>query len=194
MEDKKIQFLYASISDIQNTIRLIDAKIGFIVVFLLIPLSKLGKITTSFICLYPVYASMWQQLLFFILLFVFAGLWFLAFLCAFKAVSSIDNPAYHIAGYKKMKGTFFSGGLYKLNLADAVINRRSLLSTQNVNEHTAILPQDSAQLIDELTFDQMKLAYIRDIKLFRQKWAYRLTFIWLSVGFAIYMYVFYRTS
>ena len=45
---KKCDFLYQSISDIQQTIRAIDVKIGFMFVVLLLPLPVLKIYTSAF--------------------------------------------------------------------------------------------------------------------------------------------------
>lgn len=183
MEDKRLEFLYASIEDIQNIIRAVDTKVGFLLVFTGIPINSLGKIYSALSSLYKTYDVLIWKLTFFIYVGLFLLAWFLSFFSAFKALVSIHNPAAHIKSASTNKGTFFRGGLFKHRLIDIFRARSSLKSTLKVDEVVISQPQNVDQLISELVFEQMKLAYIRDMKIFRQNWAYHFALIWLFLGF-----------
>jgi len=49
----------------------------------------------------------------------------------------------------------------------------------------AQLPANDTEMETELVFEQMKLAYIRDVKLNRLGWGLRFYLIWLALGISI---------
>lgn len=61
LEDKKFDYLVASITDIQNTIKAVDTKVGFLLVFLGIPITALTKIYNVFYALFANYEFRWWK-------------------------------------------------------------------------------------------------------------------------------------
>lgn len=193
MDDRKIQFLYASITDSQSIVRAIDTKIGFLSAVLLIPLTKIGKISNYLISLYPHDGYLCLKAIYIILIGAFGLTWFLSLICAIRAVIAIDNPAKHIVNNDGHAGSFYSGGLYELTFFDSLFNRKTVTAKRDVKRHIEFLPQDANKIVEELAFEQMKISYIRDIKITRQKWAFKFTFLWLIIGFIIYGALIYNS-
>jgi len=54
-------------------------------------------------------------------------------------------------------------------------------------EFCTSLPGTEDHLSRALGFEQMKLAYIRDVKFRRQSWAYTIAAVWLALGFVLYI-------
>ena len=180
----KTEFLYASINDIQSTIRAIDAKISVLMVILIIPLSKLNSIYD--VCSKLVKFDSGKFTFAFALLVIFFALfWFFSFWAAIKAIISIDNPVDHVDG-DKPTGTFYCGHLYDTETDDAFTNRK-IKSKKTLSEHQNSLPEDEDSLKKELAFEQMKLVYIRSMKLVRCKFAYSLGLWWIATGGAIWL-------
>jgi hypothetical protein len=183
----KKEFLYQSIIDIQETIRAIDTKLGFLLIFLAIPLTNLGKIYTYIDRLYAQLNTIGWIIVYSLLIFSFVAAWIMAFLSSIMAISGIDNPASHIiTEVDDFLGSFYNKGLFTFNIVDLLKNREKTRSSKSLNIIIQDLPHTEEKIIKELTFEQMKLAYIRDIKIHRQSWAFRLTIFWLFLGFIIW--------
>lgn len=181
---EKLQFIRDSILDIQSTIRVIDTKIAVLLVILLSPLSNLGSISThieSFVTKFPDCFD-W----FIVLIFIIS--WVLSVIAAIRVISSIDNPASHIVNNDKYSGVFYSGGLYSAGILDVFFNRLILKASKDVDRHLTTFPDSDESIEKELVFEQMKLVYIRDLKLCRLSFSISATFIWLPVGLFIYSY------
>jgi hypothetical protein len=183
LDENLHSYLYSSIGDIQNTIRAIDTKVGFLLVFLGLPITSLTKIYNVLISLYGTYDyRSWKV---FILGYtaLFGITWFLSFLAAIRSLISIHNPASHLKRIPKACGTYFTGGLFKHKVRDLFFENEKLKSKYTVEDMVGRLPKDGDEITQELVFEQMKLAYIRDTKIHRQNWAYIIAFNWLIVGF-----------
>jgi hypothetical protein len=183
VEDKRFEFLVASVSDIQNIIKAVDTKVGFLLVFLGIPVSGLSKIFNVFSALFVCYEFGWWKFFVLVYIFLFILCWCLSFLTAIRVLTSIHNPNAHIKDAPENHGSFFVGGLFRMSYKELFITRKDLKSQISFVEFAQKSPQNKEQVISELIFEQMKLAYIRDIKIFRQNWAFLFTLIWLCVGF-----------
>lgn len=182
-EDKRFDYLISSINDIQNTIRAIDTKVGFLLVFLGIPITALTKIYSVLSALLDSYDFRWWKWIVSIYIVLFVISWSLSFLAAVRVLTSIHNPIAHIKNPPTNHGTFFVGGLFKLSYKELFISRKDLKSQISFKEFAKKSPKEIENIISELIFEQMKLAYIRDIKIFRQNWAFIFTVVWLLVGF-----------
>lgn len=186
MTEKKMNFFYNSIIDLQGTIRAIDTKLGLLLIILVFPISNLSKIYQSIDLLSNNVNSTIGLLIFILIIIVFVFSWLLAFLAAFIALIAIDEPSKHINNDKKASGNFHLSGMFKLTYKDVFKNRKSIRSIRSLSGYFEDLSK-----IDELTelvFEQMKLSYIKDIKIKRQKWAYWLSLIWLISGFSIWLW------
>jgi hypothetical protein len=192
-QNSKIQFLYSSISDIQSTIRAIDTKISFLIVVLSLPSTGFDKVSKYFLLAWAgskkdsISLALYSVAVICSLIF-----WFLAFLTAIRTVVAIDDPSEHILYKVKPTGSFYCRRLFDLKFIDAVFHSRSAISNRTVLQIADALPKDENELIQELAFEQMKLAYIRDLKLLRQKWSFVfvfLCFFWIIVVIAVSVYL-----
>ena len=180
--DKILAFLYASITDIQSSIRVNDTKAAVVIGILVIALSNTGKIYLNFSKLHEsLYCgpSQWQLWL---LIILFLLTWLTSFIAAIRAVIAIHNPSSHVSATNHPSGTFYNGGLYDLGFGDAFVSR-NVTSKVNLENYTNKLPDSIEAIKQELVFEQMKLAYIRDTKAVRLKWAYIFVLVWLASGF-----------
>jgi hypothetical protein len=182
-----LTFMYQSISDTQATIKSIDTKLGFILILNIIPITNVGKIYSGLFLILSTNDGCIIQILKAVIIVMCAILWLLACICTYRGIAAIDNPLSHIkAMNKQTKGTFYSGGLYNRNLIDAVFNRSSIVSEKAFAEYCKDMPSTKIEIFEELIFEKMKLAYIRDMKLIRQLWAFRFTVCWVIMGLIIY--------
>lgn len=176
----KINFIYQAISDCQATIRAIDAKIGFLMVIIFIPLAGIKEIILLYkqlnpICQY-IAPAMWS----------IALTWAATMLILFRALWSVKNPGKSVVGGEGL-GSFFSSANYKLGLIDCVFNF-PIKSSSSLAEAISKLPNNSERAVQELTYEKMKLEYIRDIKMRRCSVSAALILIWVSLGTAIYTF------
>lgn len=178
----KVTFITTAIADTQATIRSIDVKIAALLTGMLLPLSSLGHIWSHLLHLSS--RCQWVTITIGILFFF---LWILAVLLLVRAISAIDNPAQHILNIETYKGSFYGVGLYKFGFQDMILNRSINKATKNVTEFLEEYPNDLIAITAELTFEHMKLIYIRDIKLFRLNLSLKIGFIWLLLGIIIYV-------
>ena len=189
MNEQKVNFQYNSLIDIQNTIRSIDIKISFLLLIILFPLSNLESFIKTMINLYP--TNLCYKILYFCYFFLFSLSWVLSFICSIKSLVAIDNPTNHIIDNKKYKGLFYIPNLYSINFFDSIMNRDSIKSLSSIENENKKLPEDFSELSKELTFEQMKLAYIRDIKIIRQKWAFNFALFWILLGALLIIKIFF---
>lgn len=189
-EDKVLAFLYASITDVQSAIRVNDTKAAVVMGILVLALSNSGKIYANFTKLHQaVYCgpSQWQL---WTLIILFMVTWFAAFLAAMRSVMAIHNPVSHVSVTELPNGTFYNGGLFDLGFGDVFVNR-DITSKLSLVDYVKKFPDTIEAIKQELVFEQMKLAYIRDIKAVRLKWAYLLVIVWLAsaiLGRMLYLY------
>lgn len=185
MNNNQSHFLYNSIQDIQNTIRLVDAKLGFLLAILGFAVPNIGKITIAIKRISSLLTN--YDILYLVYIFViccFALSLSLSFYIALVGISSIDNPAKHIAvSGAPATGAFYRGGLFPIKLYDVVYNRPSLVSNITLNSCLHATPISEEEIVSELTFEQLKLCYIRDIKIKRQSTAYVLALLGTLFGF-----------
>ena len=184
----KISFLYASISDVQSTIRAIDTKIGILILFIFFPLTNITKVFTQTDNIININPSWYIYLT--VMIFFFS--WAASTIISIRAISAVDNPSDHIINSNEYSGVFYSGHLYEPEITDAIFNRIVLKATKDVTGHFNSIPDDINMIAKELTFEQMKLIYIRDIKLNRLKWSLNFTYIWLVFGLIVYLISHYK--
>lgn len=177
-------FVSAAILDIQATIRALDVKVSALLVGILAPLANVGRVFW-YLDHFRTQSPHWLFLLIFA---IFLATWVLALLALVRAIGAVDNPAEHIINSNKQRGTFYSAGLYKLGLIDVFINRDIIKASKDPQSFAADLPKSDDEIELELVFEQMKLAYIRDIKLKRLCWGQRFAFIWFTLGIFIFLY------
>lgn len=178
--DKKIDFLYASISDIQSTIRSIDVKSGFMFVLLFTPIYNFDK--TSLLYRAILNKPVWFHCAVIINILI----WLLAITSLLMSVVAIANPSKHVSGASE-PGSFYGGDLFSLSLADTFINFRNV-SARSVQQEISKLPEKEENIIHELTFEKIKLSYIRAIKTKRFTFCIYSTFLWIFTGMILYIF------
>jgi hypothetical protein len=189
MPDKaelSLSYLYSSITDIQCVIRAIDTKLNYLLAILVIPLTKLNSIyRIAIIANRKAFMYHYLGYLLVSILLVFVLSWLFAFVLAIRGIIGIDNPVNHISGTKP-KGTFYGGYLYKVSFFDTLINR-NIQSACKLEEHLPTIPAVTDAIRDELVFEQMKLIYIRTIKMSRQYYGFIFGSIWIVSGGVIWV-------
>jgi len=180
----KINFIYASITDTQGTIRALDTKTNYLLIILSIPFLKLGSIFSKChsICELNFRYHEWITKPIIILFVVF---WILSILASYRVLCAVDNPQKHISG-ELPESSFYNGHLFTMSLYD-VIRNRDIKSLKSFQQHLKNIPEDETSVLEMLTLEQMKLAYIRSIKIVRSQWAYKLSAIWATIGGIIWM-------
>lgn len=180
-KEKKMEFLLASISDIQSTIRAFDNKIIAIMVVIILPLSQL-KLLIS------IYSHMIYDYPFIgiLTLSVFIITWLLSLIFSILCILSIDNPANKIENDCNAKGIFYGAGLFKINYQNLIF-RKKLISTKSISNYSKDFK--FSEIKKELVYEQMKLAFIRDIKSKRQKIALISAFLSIIIGLLSWIFV-----
>jgi hypothetical protein len=183
-EEAQAGFLIAAIEDTRDVIRVIDTKIGALFFGLSIPLSKLAAI---WVITKDVLerSSGAGRLAAVALVVVFAVSWAISLLASLRAIFHVDNPAEHVAG-EKPAGVFYSANLFPASWRDAFFPRR-VRSRVEFATFFAGLPQTSEAARKELTFEFMKLVYIRTIKMRRAKLAFYAFYVWMVSGGLIWL-------
>lgn len=154
MKENKKEFLYHAIEDIRDTIRSIDTKIFGLLVLLILPISLLDEI-------FNVYKNIISDCknLGIILSIGFGVSWLISLMSSIKTVYVIDNPSNHIKS-SNVNGFYYSGDIFDLN----TFSFRGATANKTVEEYIQELKKDW-MVTRELAFEQMKLVYIRDIKM-----------------------------
>lgn len=179
MDGLKITFLYAAIADAQGTIRATDPKIAALMVILSIPLTKLGSIYRDCHDLIR-NENACVSYMAFLLTIIFGFLWVLSYWSALRALNPVDNPTDHIDG-SKPTGVFYSGGLFQPGFWAASF-KCFTRSKQQIQHQLDQIPNSSEDLVKELTFEHMKLVYIRTIKMKRLGYAFDFGRAWILIG------------
>jgi hypothetical protein len=179
----RMDFIAAAILDVQATIRAIDVKIAALLVGVLAPLASVSRVFAH-LDHFGKQTPGWLSLTIVALFLLF---WFLALVALVRAIGAVDNPAVNIINTSSCKGAFYGGNLYKFNLLDVFIDRDVIKASKDPQSFAAQHPTKEADIEAELIFEQMKLIYIRDIKLNRLKWGLRFSLVWLALGILIFL-------
>lgn len=179
----RLDFVSAAILDIQATIRAIDVKVAALLVGVLAPLANVSRVFSHL----DRFGSLSPEWFFVLLAFLFLLSWLLALITLVNAIGAIDNPAQHIINTDGCRGCFYAGGLYSLNIVDAFLNRDIIKASKDPYSFSATLPANENEMEVELVFEQMKLAYIRDVKRNRLNWGLHFSVIWLVLGITIFL-------
>lgn len=172
------EFIVKAIEDTQATIRALDVKLGALLTACLLPFSSLGRIWAHFQHLsdtLPCVLGSFLGITYFLL-------WFATLYVLIKGLSAIDNPARHVIGAGSPRGSFYRGGLYVPKFIDSFVNRTSVQSSTSLQSVIDQLHSTDDELEAELAFEQMKIVYIREIKIKRFLTAFQISIIWLSVA------------
>lgn len=172
----------------QSTIRAVDTKLTAILVVLILPITQSQAFAKSL-------SHTWSQagsgckLALAGLIITFALFWLATFVASMLGLWSINNPTKMVSGINKVNGSFFLGGMYPLKWWHGFIKNQNVKSNKSISECLENLP-DKDSIIEELVFEQMKLAYIRDKKISHQKAAYHCLSGGLIFGFFVWIILF----
>ena len=189
--EKKIEFLYKAIEDTQNSIRFGDTKAGFILVGLTVISSYLSGYVNT------LWQLMSYKLNFGVLIAILAGiltltLFVLSGLTSFKAINPLSSPVEHIISEGGSPKILFYLWEIKprMSFRDLLIERCDSKINYKVSElEQAYSAAGCEDIIESLTFELAKVAYIREKKLFRVSKAVTL-FQWGIVFWLISMVLF----
>ena len=188
MSTIKFNYLIASIQDMQSTIRAVDTKLTAILVILVLPVTQSQVFAKSL-------AHIWSQadtgckLVLAGMIIAFALFWLATFVATMLGLWSINNPATNVSESNKVKGSFFLGGMYPFRWWHGFNINHDIKSIKSISECLENFP-DEDSINEELVFEQMKLAYIRDKKIRHQKTAYHCLSCGLISGFIIWIVLF----
>lgn len=172
------EFIAKAIEDTQLTIRAMDVKNGALLAGLLVPFSALGRIWAHFSHLssaVPFFLGLAVGVLFF-------SLWAFCIYVLIKALAALDNPASHVINSSGQAGSFYSGGLYTFSLLDSFMNREVIKASRDISHQLGLVPNNPQDIAGELVFEQLKLTYIRDIKIHRFNMGARVSAFWVFLG------------
>jgi hypothetical protein len=176
-ETRGFSFLIEAVKDIQGTIRAIDTKVGILLAVLAIPLPI---VQTSLRDFHSHGAALTPTN-------VFGGFaflaWVIAALVAIRALTGVGNASKHVRAEAPPDDLFYAGGQFRLRWIDAVVTRDAPLSTRSIEEFAAAVPMAAETVNLHLSFEVLSLAYIRDLKIYRQKIAFELTAFTVVLGF-----------
>jgi hypothetical protein len=161
----QMYFLLSSIKDIQATIRAIDTKVSILLAALAIPLPQVAIFFAYW------HARGFSASVAHIVMALAVALYVLAVYVAVRTLVGIGDATPHIRGVKMMN-TFYAGGMFGLDWRDSLRDRPSVQSSKTVDEYIESLPTSQETMKEELVTEMMALAYIRDIKLYRQRLAF----------------------
>lgn len=177
--DRRLEYLYASLSDLQSTIRAIDTKISYLLVVLFIPLTKLSTIYTTLKALLR-HNTPCLPIMSGILTFGFIGVWIIGFWCALLTIIAIDDPRHHIDG-ERPESQFYPAHLFRHGFW-AIIGFTDSSSMVQFSKHYCNIPGETEEIAKQLTLEQMKTMYIVSLKLRRSVFAYFAAIIWVVLG------------
>lgn len=180
--DNKAQFIAAAIQDSQATIRATDVKVGALLTGLLLPFTQISQIWKNFGELASLLGHQTVTIVFF-------ALWITAIFTLVRTISAIDNPANHIVNENICKGSFYSGGLYTFAILDFFLNRSIIKANKDITNFALTYPCSVEKIEQELSFEHMKLVYIREIKLHRLNFSLKISMLWFAFGFCAFLYL-----
>lgn len=157
-------FYLSSIVDIQGTIRSIDSKLFGTIVLLLLPFTEFDSIVTIFQLLIQKFKCFgsWLTVLMIIS-------WYCAFMFSFMGMFSISNPSKKIRNSGNL-GKFFNPNQFGISIFQ-VIWPKSVYSKATMAQVLKKSHLTEKEILKELVFEQMKLSFVRDLKMKRQNLA-----------------------
>jgi hypothetical protein len=163
-----------SIKDIQGTIRAIDAKIGILLAALAFPLKDVAE---RYISIHSSGISTASIVLTLAVISYGLGIVF-----SLLTLSGVGGAHFHTTGSGHFN-TFYAAGLFKLHFIDAIFRRGEVRSTMSVQQFAEEIPKTCESMTIDLAAEIMQLAYIRDLKLLRQHYAFLFTGTAFFLGF-----------
>ena len=175
-EYAQMRLLFEAIKDAQGTIRAIDTKVGILLAALAIPL--------PYIVAAVQFAHAHGMRLGFAGVFGWLALaaYIVAAYVAIRSLTGIGNAGGHVLKEQSSPDVFYLGGLYQMHWLDAALNRNRSLSRRSVEQIAASIPREGAGAVRVLVNELMALAFIRDVKVFRQRVAFEFTAAAFVIG------------
>ena len=164
--ESKIDFIKSSITDVQSTIRAIDAKIIALLFMTIIPITQIKVIYFSF-SMIEQKTSFWSILILIILIVSWAS----SLTFSFLTLLGVKNPRQNIPNNGNFKGIYFGDNLFVLKFKK-LFNTKELTPNIDISVYIGQFEMGKDKLFKELVYEQMKLIYIRDIKFLRHKAAF----------------------
>jgi hypothetical protein len=177
MFEKKVELLYNAIHDSQQTIRAIDIKLQIILAILVLPLQALKDFSEFIISFKEVSCGTAYQSIFYFFLALFGVSYILSMISCLRGIAGLSSPVGHILiGDYKPKGIFYLVSGMKLGFWDSIFNLKSQTVKPSLEDvlHISNQLNNEETISRELVFENLKLTYIRDIKLFRINFAIKL--------------------
>jgi len=173
-DEPRLQFLYAALADTQGTIRALDQKLYILTLVLAAPFAAASSILAGLVLTYAPGVGTYSVLMkFFVSLAI--ACWIGAWVSTLKGLMAIKAPRVPDAAEVKVTGAFFRAE--RSTLKDACDGIASILMT------------------NELVFEQLKVAQIRDSKINWEKRAFRVTAaLMVVVGVVVILYVMRHTG
>lgn len=164
----QVSLVTEAVRDAQGTIRATDTKVGILLAVLAIPLPYVISAVSAAerIGLHLTFGTVFGSLA--VTLYVVAGF------VAIRALVGVGNAAAHVTRSERPPDVFYLGGLYRLGWIDAIFNRRGIVSRRDLDEIAGTVPRDAEKALRVVVNELMTLAYVRDVKLHRQKTAFEL--------------------
>jgi len=154
---QQADFLSKAIEDIQGTIRALDVKASALLVVLAVPLAAAENLGEGVKALRA--SSSW-------LLWALVVAWAISLAFALLTLGAIANPAGCVPEEDRPLGTFYGATLFDVRLSDLTPWTKTK-SRHSVSTWLTRCPGSPEAAAMELAFEQMKLAYIRDVKILR---------------------------
>ena len=163
----RVNFLNASIQNTQAIIQATDVKLNILIAILLLPLTRLDQLAGCLGQHRPASALGLAAVVTLVVL--LAGAWLLALFTTLRGLVAIRDAAGHIRGQRcpQVQGCFYNADLFPHSPLRGVGE-----SNRTIDEQVRSFPNDLDSLLKELAWEQMKLTYIREVKMRRQRLAY----------------------
>ena len=173
---ERATLLFAAVLDSQGTIRAVDTKVGILLAALAIPLPYVlqalsAERSTAYHFSFDVLCG-WLA----------AAAYVIAGFVAIRALTGTGDAGAKLTRANRPPDVFYLGGLYRFGLIDAAINRRGMTARRDLEEIVAAIHTETVDILRVLANELMTLAYIRDVKLHRQRIAFELTAIALILA------------
>lgn len=167
-DHERVTLIGEALFDTQGTIRAVDTKVGILLAALAIPLPYVMQALSTHARTTHVDAG---TVFGYLALFAYVVAGFVAI----RALTGTGNAAKHLSRANRPPDVFYLGSLYRLGWFDSAFNRRGNAAQRSLDEIVEAVPRDTEGLLRVLVDELMTIAYIRDIKLHRQRIAFELT-------------------
>jgi hypothetical protein len=155
-------FLIAAIEDLRDSIRAMDFKAEVLLIAMSAPLMDASGTAAAIVGLVhlgnPVIAALSTGAAA-----VLVGGWFVAFCLILRLLLAGLNPAAAVPDHSQAKDVFFPAALFRVRKRDLLRPHR-VVTSKSVQDHLDDMPASLEEIAIELTFEQMKLAFLFAIK------------------------------